>query len=440
MSAVQLSRVYTKSSPEESLSQKPAEYNRFIWDVVFRYFSFLGVALVLIGLGEEFFLERGLGCNAPPYVNRDQYTYVVLWCSRQVRLVDLLPLLILIQTFAILAPQVLWEVYAAPSLQQFFSMAPKLQPLRDKTTGIYDVETSRIVVHLRGKYREKKTLQRFYEFKLACQIILTYCFVVLMLALYLGGTVFQVDFICSEVGSVKRSVQFNVSMIKGLDPFNVRCTYTTAVTYFPLWIIDIVLLLISAVVGTFGRAWIKMNHWKELDHTGRADYCYSFGLNTDSEKYEPSNSYKSNCTIKDDLDLLTLLLFNSDRGQGETFYDVLVELRLQERWANDFEDYSNYVSKIVNCPELRTTIKEELMNLTAVPSNGGDMGRNNQSLESDLLPCLLGYHLIELCTIGISRDEHQYDLYDRTLHLFCGSRGCSLSLARLSRDVKLIHD
>ena len=54
---------------------------------------------------------------------------------------------------------------------------------------------------------------------------------------------------------------------------------------------------------------MKRNHWKELDHTGRADYCYSFRLNTDTEK-EPSNSYKSNFTIKDDHDLLTLLLFN----------------------------------------------------------------------------------------------------------------------------------
>ena len=49
---------------------------------------------------------------------------------------------------------------------------------------------------------------------------------------------FQVDFICSQVGFVERSVQFNISMIKVLDPFNVRCTYTTSVAYYPLWITD----------------------------------------------------------------------------------------------------------------------------------------------------------------------------------------------------------
>lgn len=436
MKVAQLSQVYTKSSPEESLTLKPAEYNRFTWDVVFGYFSLLAVALVFIALGEEFFLERGLGCNTNLTFNRDHHNYVVRWCSREVHPVHIFPFLVFIQIFAILAPHILWEIYAAPSLQQFFAMVPKLRPLRDKSTGVYDSETSRIVIHLVGKYREKTTLQISYKWKLTFQIIFSYFFVLLMMTLYKGGTEFQVDFICSQVGSINRPGHANKVLTDlRLDPFDVTCTHPTAKTYFHLFVIDTILLLISAVIGTVGRVWIKRNHWNELDHRGRADFCYSFGLNTDTEQYKPSNSHKNKCKIKDDLDLLTLLLFNSDRGHGEAFYNVLVELRLQERWANDFEDYANYVSIIVNCPVLKSTIKEELTDLTAVQTSG----RQNGS-ELDPLPCLLGCHLIELCMTsgGLSRQEHQYDLYDDTLHLFCGSRGCSLSLARFSRKTTAV--
>lgn len=439
MSAVQLSQVYRKSTSGKSNDQDEREYKRFIWDVVFRYFSLLGVTLVVIGLGEEFFLERGLGCNTPDYVNRDQYSYVVLWCSRNVRLVDLLPLLILIQTLCILAPQVLWEVFAAPSLQQFFSMIPKLQRLRYKKTGNYDVDTSRIVSHLREKYRGKSSLQPFYLYKLIIQLCFCYGFILLMLGLYQGGTVFEIDFVCSQVGNVETADQFNVSMIEGLDPFNVRCTYTTSQAFFPLWIADVVLLSIAALVGTVGARWINGNHWKELDHKGKADYYYSFAMNTGN--YNPADSHKRTVKIRDDLGFLTLLLFNSDRGQGETFYDVQVELNLQERWATDYERYTNYLSKIMDSPCKHIAMKEELKNLGLLtesersdqPPQENDVRAEDRKNEVDLVPCHLGKHLIHVCTKMVGWESK---MYKSTLHLFCGSRGCTLALARLSQDVR----
>ena len=89
------------------------QYERFVWDTMLRYVAVLGVTLVVVGLGEEFFLERGLACNTPNYVNRNQYTFVVVWCFRIVRLVDLLPMLILIQSLCIFVPQEVWEIFVS---------------------------------------------------------------------------------------------------------------------------------------------------------------------------------------------------------------------------------------------------------------------------------------------------------------------------------------
>jgi hypothetical protein len=415
MSAVKLAEVYSKSSKD---SQKSPEYKRFIWDVVFRYFALLGVTLVVIGLGQEFFLERGLGCNTPAYVNRDQYTFVVLWCSREVRRVDLLPLLILLQTASILAPQILWEVYADPSLRQFFRLIPRMDRLRNKASGNYDVDTSRTVAHLTKKYGQKgnSKLLLSYVIKLMSQNILCVFFLFLMAGLYQGRKEFQVDFVCSQVGHLDG---FNLSTIQGLDPLNVSCTYTISEAFFPLWIADLILLIITASFGIFGLVWIiRISHREELDNKGKADFYYSFAMN--GGKYDLDDPHKIKFRVKSDLDFLILLLFNSDRGQGETFYEVQVELRLQSRWADDHDEHSKYVSKIghtvKDCPQKIPQMLDELL-------------PTHRSAES--AQCHLGEYLIKLCTAGVNH----WTLYNNTLHLFCGSRGCTLSLGKLSKTI-----
>ncbi|XP_062501340.1 uncharacterized protein LOC134178481 [Corticium candelabrum] len=395
MSAVQLSQVYTRISSNQ-INDVSKKYNRFLWDVVFRYFTLLGITLVAIGLGEEFFLERGLACNTPEQVNRDQYRFVVLWCSRHVRQIDLLPLLILAQALLIVAPQVLWDVYSASYFQQFFSLTPRLERLRSKETGDYDVDTTRTVKHLRQKYKGKLHLWTFYHFKLIFQIIVTWLWIAVMLGVYRGQSTFDIDFVCSEVPSQV----YNLNM----SSTNVQCTYTTAEAFYPLWIADITLLVIAAVFGIYGFVWLKRRHWKELDHQGNADFCYKFCMTR--HQYNPDNSHKSTQTMKDDLDFLTLVQFNSDRGQGESLYDVQVDLDLQTKWADDYEKYYNRLQLLKS------------KNATNQSETNDD---EHQQEANDLM---------KFCLEKVTKGK----LYECSLHLFCGSKGCTLALANISKQ------
>ena len=286
------------------------------------------------------------------------------------------------------------------------------------------MDTSRIVSHLTKKYGDKDNLLHNYANKLLSQNVLSFSFVFLMLGLYWGGTVFRVDFVCSQVGSGGDLDDFNVSMIEELDPFNVRCTYTTSEAFFPLWIADVILLMNTASFGTFGFVWVTWKRqWEELDHQGKAHFYYSFAMN--GGEYNPVTSRITRFRIKTDLDFLILLLFNSDRGQGETFYEVQFELDLYAKWADDYDKNSKYVAKIMRIHSQPEVIEEELQQLSsAIPTN----------VSADHFHCHLGDHLVELCTKGVKH----WTLYDSTLHLFCGSRGCTLALGKLSKKVCLL--
>ena len=427
MSGSELSQLYNDYSSSDI---NIIEYNRFIWDAVFSYFSPLAIIFAVLGLGEEIFLDRGLACNAPGYVDRDQYEYVVLWCSRHVLRVDLLPSLIVLHTFFVVTPQLVWEVYAAPSLQQFFSLTPGIEHLREKKVGTYDEDTSAVVQYLRDNYRHKTGLLRSYRYKIIFQTVVSWIAFVGMLGTYEGGIAFTVDFNCSRVGLVGETKHSNVSTNDGLDPFDALCSYTSSSLFFALWIADMILLLLTAGVAIFGLVWLKQSHWEELDYEGRADFYYSFSMN--SGNYDPSHSQKIKSTIKDDFDFLTLLLFNSDKGLGETLCNVQVELHLQGRWANDYESYTNYISLHVNSPNQDATIKEELDKLADRVTNAVE-----QPNQVNSPTCHLGDHLIYLCR-GRGENEsfkRPYILFKSALHLFCGSKGCTVALARLSRQV-----
>ena len=427
MSGSELSQVYNEYSSSDI---NIIEYNRFIWDAVFSYFSPLAIIFAVLGLGEEIFLDRGLACNAPRYVDRDQYAYVVLWCSRHVLRVDLLPSLIVLHTFFVVTPQLVWEVYAAPSLQQFFSLTPGIEHLREKKVGTYNEDTSAVVQYLRDNYRHKTGLLRSYRYKIIFQTVVSWIAFVGMLGTYEGGVAFTVDFNCSRVGLVGETERSNVSTNDGLDPFDALCSYTSSSFFFALWIADMILLLLTAGVAIFGLVWLKQSHWEELDYKGRADFYYSFSMN--SGNYNPSHSQKTKSTIKDDFDFLTLLLFNSDKGLGETLYNVQVELHLQERWADDYESYTNYVSQFINSPNQDETIMDELDKLADRVTNAVE-----QPNQVNGPTCHLGDHLIYLCR-GSGENEsfkRPYILFKCALHLFCGSKGCTVALARLSREV-----
>jgi hypothetical protein len=405
-----------KAGAKEQKEHESRQYKRFLWDSILRYVAALGVTLVVVGLGEEFFLERGLACNTPDYVNRDQYTFVVVWCSRMVRHVDLLPLLILIQSLCIFGAQEVWEIFVSSSLEQFFSLSPRLKRLRDKKTGCYDVDTARIVRHLCEKYQKKHVLYRSYWAKIMIQMIVCFTFCIVMFEVYERGKKFERDFICHEVGSLyKEHVNFNfTSSSERFKPFDADCTYTTAEAFLPVWIINLVLLFAGIGASTSAVIWLLFPHWTELDPVGKSDYYYYMGMNNGD--YSPQRSHKMKKRIRDDLDFLVMLLFNLDRGQGESFYDVQVELKLQEKWSDDFEEYSTFLEKVYHMEfqgSLNDHAEEIIMNAMELPN-------------------ALGVCLFDILTRRVVESKRPFE---KALHLFCGSKGSSIVVARVTRQL-----
>ena len=297
-------------------------------------------------------------------------------------------------------------------------MSPRLKRLRDKRTGSYDVDTARVVRHLCEKYKGKHVLYKSYMAKIILQMVFCSTFLILMCVLYQGGAEFQRDFVCYQVGSLySQHVNVNfTSSNERFKPFDADCTYTTAEAFQPVWIINIVLLSAGVIASTIAVIWLLMSHWAELDPKGRSDFYYNMGMNTGD--YHPQTSYKRIKRIRNNLDFLVMMLFNLDRGQGESFYDVQVELNLQEKWSDDFESYTNYRATLFSSDgsaEVRT--EEEI-----------------RSLIEELPHSSLGKHLFDFIANCVF-SESSYKPFEKTLHLFCGSKGCSIALARGTKEV-----
>ena len=414
------SSVQEEGSLVDTEDDSPGEKqrNNFVWDDILLYVSRLGLTLALLGIGEEVFVDRSLACNTPLYVNRDQLSYVVLWCSRHVRHIEELPLLILFQSLCIWGPHVIWEVYSSPAFREFFWTALRVGQLRAKATGFYDDDTIRFIRKLRDKYTGTHFVRKSYMAKLFLQAVASIVFLAVILGLYRGGNLFDVDLLCPDIGTGDTLIA-NVS--GGIGSLAVWCTYSASQTLLPLWIADISLLLLGCLASIVGIVWLHRSHSNELHCTGRSDYYYSLGINYGN--YQPSGIRRTDSKICSDLDLLMLLLFSLDQGQGEAFRDLIVELYLQERWTKDYEEHIVYVARQ---EILRTPMQRRIALIAANVQENID---GSDRLDKSKNFCMLGQHLVRICLMKRNRE------FLCALHLFAGSKGCTLAVAKISREV-----
>ena len=443
--------------------QAKETYKKFVWDELLQYMALVSGVLVLIGLGSEYFLDRGLACTVSTSMSRDEARFAVMWCSSnmQVRLVDGIPFVIFVQGLFLAGPHLLWETMAASALEQFFAMVPSLSRLRDRQTGQYPFETVEIVRKLRATYGEtSQTGARYfsrYRLKLWVQLIASLIFLAVLGSLFYYTDFFAIHFICTEVGedsaTFRRAGYLNSSTLTGYNPYDTLCTYTTATSMSVIWGADVLVLIITTIAAISGVAWcMKPHYWAKLDYKSYASFLYSFSMNDTGaarQCFKPHSRHKKAVKIRTDLDFLVMMLFTKDNGQGETFFDVQVELELEELFRFHFEGFATYFSQLIGPPGPFTpqdlerrldhiknavdTATERLENF----STKLDFGEDKR--------CVLGAKLLRLCydkkqnTETNTFNPENLPMYKSGLHLFCGSKGCTLSLLQICVEVLQCH-
>ncbi|XP_065839791.1 uncharacterized protein [Oscarella lobularis] len=255
----------------------------------------------------------------------------------------LMPLAFVVQLVVVIGPHQMWKAYAGPKLKQFFSMTLSIARYRDRKTGLFSSVTIETVKRLRDDFGRQDDVVKSYERKLTLQLIFAAASAAGISAASLllqPGKAFDTTFICrlesSDYGKywLERQRQYCLnSSCFSLNQTAVPCTYSFPVVLLPLWVSNLVLLAVIAALALWGMIWRRSSHWEMLDFEGKADFFYALCVNT--AKYEPSDSWKKQCTIKTNLDLFLSMLYATDKGHGETFHDVLVSLSLDERWKRD---------------------------------------------------------------------------------------------------------
>ena len=327
-----------------SVRTKTTTRRNFLWDQGILYVGLSLVVITLFAIAEAFFGQGyDLACLIPSSFSRDQAAFVNRFCSERIKGMKLMPLAFVVQLVVVIGPHQMWKAYAGPKLKQFFSMTLSIARYRDRKTGLFSSVTIETVKRLRDDFGRQDDVVKSYERKLTLQLIFAAASAAGISAASLllqPGKAFDTTFICrlesSDYGKywLERQRQYCLnSSCFSLNQTAVPCTYSFPVVLLPLWVSNLVLLAVIAALALWGMIWRRSSHWEMLDFEGKADFFYALCVNT--AKYEPSDSWKKQCTIKTNLDLFLSMLYATDKGHGETFHDVLVSLSLDERWKRD---------------------------------------------------------------------------------------------------------
>ncbi|XP_065826373.1 uncharacterized protein [Oscarella lobularis] len=420
-------------------NSKQKLYKRFIWDEILGATTLVSALLVVVlTLGEALSDNRGLACNVPTTMNRDQARYVTLWCTRKVQTVDSMSLIILAQSLFVYSPHLLWEAVAAPTLEQFFVLTSLLSRLREESSGQYSNETVQIVRKLQKCYEKEKTLfqsiHKTYLVKLGSQLLFSLAFFIgMVIVFYVNSWQFSPDFICHGVGNDSARAHYvgnqdkNQSLVAGFAPIDIPCTHTIALLAYPVWICNVLILIVTVIASIVGLVYVIQKPWDELEFKNHAEFRYFFSLNVGSEEIYAKNKKRKNTKkvkITTDLDFLVVLLYNKDEGLGETFFDVQIDIETDRLWASDYERYSSIISQLVDSPNREKSIRD---NLEKSNSHLGRLIATKCKSLRDKREGQQQNHYTKDTDLGFP--------FDTALHLYCGSKGCSMSLLYVCQKV-----
>ena len=323
--------------------------NDFFWDSVMRYTAAGMVALTILGQAVIALVELIGGtvkCLTPnSNFNRDQNFFINEYCDRYAPLTQYLPWVLILQALAILAPQFLWKSWFNGKLRFFFERAKTLDRDRDSRTGKYGLKNFKIMQALKEEFGKSTRPWMFmsYVFKLLVQLF------IVLLAYALHGTIFGYNvfhpiFFCPPVaeGQVPcTQLQSNDSCsISTTDTdwpfdFNVHCVLASLITQRVVWILNLMLLLLTAVAVLVGLVWCFLRHTQFLNWKQAARFSFKSSLNADhfvAKRFWDTIRKPKRYRICTDFEFLFMKLQRFDAGLAKVLRNVLIanEIHRQE--------------------------------------------------------------------------------------------------------------
>ena len=280
-----------------SLQSSNELYNDHHWDVVVQYVSIVSGVLSVVSLGGGLF-SPGLACYPPNNVSSAQAQYANNWCfSEHLSAVDWLPRSLAIQGILLYLPSFVWNRAFTAKLTHFFTDTKSIDLRRDLQTKRFSRKALQIVDSLRKKFETSRKVTIGYAVKLVFQLLVT-----------IGGGVFFGLYFRSTREIVSK-FSCDVETLTGPRlSFTVGCVYPSGSSLETLRRANFAVLVAGALGTLWGLLWM-------LKLLPRKDVSY--------RDVSPSLC----AAIRDDMQLLLLLVCNSNSGLGHVLVQILTELQ-----------------------------------------------------------------------------------------------------------------
>ena len=322
--------------------------NDFFWDSVMRYTAAGMVALTILGQAVIALVELIGGtvkCLTPnSSFNRDQSFFINEFCDRYAPLTQYLPWALILQALAILAPHFIWKSWFSGKLRFFFERAKTLDRDRDSRSGEYDLKNFKIMKALKEEFGKSARPWMFmsYVLKLFVQLF------TVLLAYGLHGSVlayhvFHPSFFCppvpeGEVPCTKlQSNDFcNITTDDSDWPFdfNVHCVLASLITQRVVWVLNLVLLLLTAVAVCIGLVWCFLRHTQFLNWKQAALFSFESSLNAEhfvAKRLWDTLRRPTLYRISTDFKFLFMKLQRFDAGLAKVLRNVLIADIIQSK-------------------------------------------------------------------------------------------------------------
>ena len=283
-----------------SLQSSNELYNDHHWDVVVQYVSIVSGVLSVVSLGGELF-SPGLACYPPDNVSSAQAQYANNWCfSEHLSAVDWLPRALAIQGILLYVPSLVWNRAFTAELTHFFTdfftNAKSIDLRRDLQADRFSRDAMHIVDSLRKKFENSRKMRNGYAVKLVFQLLVTIGGG-LFFGLYFRGRKIVCKFSCDVETLTEPRLSFTVG-----------CVYPRGSSLETLRRANFAVLVAGALGTLWGLLWM-------LKLLPRKNFSY--------RDVSPSLC----AAIRNDMQLLLLLVCNSNSGLGHALIQILKELQ-----------------------------------------------------------------------------------------------------------------
>lgn len=329
-----------KTDPKQLQGLQSSQVSRreFFWDSLAFFVFYCTLGLTVIDVVTEAIRGSAVECYmSNSSIEEAAVRYIRSYCYRSLPPTVYFSVFIVISGVLITIPHYLWLNHYGGNFDFFFSLASRLDRLRNTDSGEHTAHNNLIVQQLETAFG-KRNIFGFYIAKLCVQWVTSFTAFMLAISYF---TDFHGTYFCPLYKSHLYSQEW---------PFGERavCVFTALRLLWGIRIVYILLLLSVISCFTWALLWCWCTHTSELGSSQIAQFAFSSGIQPhfyvpkvprfchlfgpNIIRYVTALLWFSRpgLTIHSDLDFMIMKLFRADRGLGYVMKDVQVARRLQE--------------------------------------------------------------------------------------------------------------